>query len=292
MLCILYVNAIAFCLGIFGLVVERLMPAVSGRRWVWAGVIALTFIIPPLYRAQHNMPVTTWAPAGEYHDLINRWWLTASAVLLVWGIASVIRVAGIVYSSRRAQRRHGAPEVVDGVPVVVTDSLGPATVGFLRSRVLVPRWVLALPGAQRKYILRHEDEHRRTHDALLLGAASLLVVVMPWNVALWWQLRRLSLAVELDCDTRVVAALGNANAYGELLLKVAEAASRGPRLQPAFLGGMGTLEKRLTAMLAPAPLRFVQRLLLPALAAVLLFAVLSAPHPVASRGTHVHVSSR
>src|SRR5215207_2138716 len=125
MLCILYVNAIAFCLGIIGLVVERLMPAVSGRRWVWCAVIALTFIIPPVYRAQHNMAVSTWAPAGEYHELINRWWLVSSATLLIWGLVSVIRIAGIVYSSRRAQRRQGAPEVVDGVPVVVTDSLGP-----------------------------------------------------------------------------------------------------------------------------------------------------------------------
>ena len=33
---------------------------------------------------------------------------------------------------------------------------------------------------------------------------------------------------------------------------------------------MGTLERRLTALLAPTPLRYVQRFLLPALAAFLL----------------------
>ena len=37
---------------------------------------------------------------------------------------------------------------------------------------------------------------------------------MPWNLALWWQLRRLRLAVEMDCDNRVVAALGDPNPYG------------------------------------------------------------------------------
>jgi beta-lactamase regulating signal transducer with metallopeptidase domain len=103
---------------------------------------------------------------------------------------------------------------------------------------------------------------------------------MPWNLALWWQLRRLCLAIEMDCDNRVVAELGDATAYGELLLRIAQATSRGPRLQPAFLGGMGSLERRLTGLLAPAPLRYVQRVLLPTLALGLLLLVLSMPHPV------------
>jgi beta-lactamase regulating signal transducer with metallopeptidase domain len=122
----------------------------------------------------------------------------------------------------------------------------------------------------------------------LLFLASLPLILMPWNLAMWWQLRRLCLAVELDCDNRVVAALGDATAYGELLLKVAEAGSRGPRLQPAFLGGMGSLERRLTALLAPTPLRHLQRFLLPAVALGLLFVVLVMPHPVLGKGSHAH----
>jgi beta-lactamase regulating signal transducer with metallopeptidase domain len=145
---------------------------------------------------------------------------------------------------------------------------------------LIPRWVLALPGTQRQYVLRHEDEHRRSHDARLLFVASLPLILMPWNLAIWWQLRRLCLAVEMDCDNRVVSGLGDATAYGELLLKVAQAASRGPRLQPALLGGVGTLERRLTALLAPTPLRHIQRFLLPAAAFGLLVVVLLMPHPI------------
>jgi beta-lactamase regulating signal transducer with metallopeptidase domain len=146
--------------------------------------------------------------------------------------------------------------------------------------VLLPRWVLALPNAQRRYVVCHEEQHRRAHDARLLFLASLTLLLLPWNLALWWQLRRLRLAVEMDCDRRVVATLGDPTAYGELLLKVAEAASRGPRLQPALLGGVGMLEHRLTVMLAPAPLRHLQRWLVPALVVALLFVVLAMPHPV------------
>jgi bla regulator protein blaR1 len=120
---------------------------------------------------------------------------------------------------------------------------------------------------------------------------------MPWNVALWWNLRRLRLAVEMDCDNRVVNGLGDANAYGHMLLKVAQATSRGPRLQPALLGGVGMLERRLTVLLAPTPLRHIQKFLLPAVAIALLLLVFSMPHPVltttnTSHGTMTHTAQR
>ena len=226
-----------------------------------------------------------WARVESYDTKINQFWLILSGLLLIWGVTNAMRVSDVVGSSRGNQSDPRTLTVIDGVPIVITDAAGPATVGVLRSRVLVPRWVLGLPGPQRKYVLRHEDEHRRAHDARLLFVASLPLILMPWNLALWWELRRLCLAVEMDCDNRVVAALGNPNAYGELLLKVAQAANRGPRLQPAFLG-IGSLERRLTLLLAPTPLRQAQKFLVPALAFVLLLAVLAIPHPVLPNHQH------
>jgi beta-lactamase regulating signal transducer with metallopeptidase domain len=154
--------------------------------------------------------------------------------------------------------------------------------------VLLPSWVLALPRAQRRYVVRHEEEHRRAYDASLLCLASLTLILAPWNVALWWQLRRLHLAIEMACDNRVVAALGDAPAYGALLLKVAQAASRGPRIQPAFLGGVGMLEHRLTVLLQPTPLRHAQRFLVPAIACGLVILALTMPHPLIGSRSIAH----
>jgi hypothetical protein len=312
MLCILYVNAIALVLGIAGLLVERALPGTFSRRWVWCAVIAISMTIPPVYQANHTASVTDalehgavkpalgqalgmtslavldpdwWRRLSSYETEINRAWLTGSAIIIVWGIANAWYVSRIVRRSRRRRGDRGRPAVIDDIPVLVTDSLGPATVGFWRSRVLIPRWVLALPGEQRRYVLRHEDEHRRAQDGRLLFFMSLFVIVLPWNLALWWQLRRLYLAVEVDCDNRVVKALGDAPAYGELLFKVAQAGNNGPRLarlQPAFLGGTGMLERRLRMLLAPTFHPKVQTLMLPIAACVLLFIVLSLPHPVIS----------
>jgi bla regulator protein BlaR1 len=261
-----------------------MLPAAFPRRLVWCVIIPVSIVLPGMYRYHHQVSVVGLQQAAQISSFdagISPVWLTMTSLLILWGLANVGRVWLAVSRSRRST-------IIDGVPVVITDSLGPATVGLWRSKVLVPLWVLGLPGDQRRYVLRHEDEHRTSHDAHLLFFASLSLLLMPWNLALWWQLRRLCLAIEIDCDDRVVSALGDAPAYGELLLKVAQAASHGPRLQPAFLGGMGSLERRLTALLAPTPLRHLQRFLLPTFALGLLFVVAWMPHPIL--GSHAHAS--
>ena len=293
MLCILYVNAVGMLLGIAGVLAERALPAAFARRWVWCIIIPISVVLPGYYRGHHNWSVVDALQqptmrAATYDMTINRVWLTVSAMLLLWGLANAWRVSRVIRLSRKERGDNSGRAIVDGIPVLVTDLVGPATVGLLRSHLLVPRWVLAMPRTQRQYVLRHEEEHRRAHDAQLLFVASLTLILMPWNLAMWWQLRRLCLAVEMDCDNRVVNRLGDAPAYGALLLRVAQASSRGPRLQPALLGGMGSLEHRLTALLAPTPLRHFQRFLLPAAVVALLFVVLAMPHPVLHMGPHAH----
>lgn len=287
MLCILYTITVGTGLGIAGLLLERAMPPGWPRRWVWCITISLSMIIPPLYRSQHTSTVvatsqttgdpTWWVRIGSYDPVVMQLWGIVSVLLIIGGLVSVVRVSIMV---RRSQSDRNEATIIDGVPVAVTDSLGPASVGLWRSRVVIPRWVLGLPRAQRQYVLRHEEEHRRAHDTRVLFLSSLVLVLVPWNLPLWWQLRWLSLAVEMDCDRRVVAALGDAPMYGELLLDIAQATSRSPRLQPAFLGGIGSLERRLTELLAPAQMSRVQRYVLPAIAIALLFAVLLMPHPM------------
>jgi beta-lactamase regulating signal transducer with metallopeptidase domain len=262
---------------------------------MWCVALVISVALPGYYRNHHNwtvgqVPADTqlatgwWARLESLDSGIEMFWLISSALLIAWGIANAVRVALIIRKARKESRN---PSNVDEVPVVVTDLAGPATLGLWNTRVLVPRWVLALPRSQRRYVLRHEEEHRKAHDSRLLFVASLSLVLMPWNLALWWQLRRLSLAVEMDCDHRVVEALGDAQAYGELLLKVAEASSRTPSLQPALLGA-GMLERRLTRLVAPTPLRLAQRFIFPALAVGLLFMVLQMPHPVLEHTSIAH----
>lgn len=288
MLCFLYVIALGTCLGLAGMAVERAAPETWPRRWVWCAVIALTMMIPPVYQARHTSMVASAGDRGGWLERLSvvepvlmRAWIIGSALLFLWGIYELWRVSRIV---RQAQKDAPGRVTLDGVSVVVTDSSGPATVGMWRSNVLIPRWVTALPASMRRYVVCHEEQHRRAHDVATLFVASTALIFAPWNIALWWQLRRLSLAVELDCDRRVVKALGNAAAYGELLLKVAEASSRGPRLRPGLIGGTAMLERRLMRLVTPAYTSRVQRVVLPVVAVILLLLALLTPHPV--KATH------
>ncbi len=60
------------------------------------------------------------------------------------------------------------------------------------------------PLETRAIALAHEREHIMARDRLLSLFALVLLIVMPWNPALHWQVRRLRLAIEVDCDARVV----------------------------------------------------------------------------------------
>jgi hypothetical protein len=76
---------------------------------------------------------------------------------------------------------------------------------------------------------------------------------MPWNPSLWWQLRRLRYAIEVDCDARVLRAGRDATQYSETLIAVSQR-------QSAYIGavaGMSEstsfLEERIKLMVSKRP---------------------------------------
>jgi hypothetical protein len=132
---------------------------------------------------------------------------------------------------------------------LISDGLGPAVLGFIRQRIVLPSWALELEEGKISVILLHEDEHRRARDPALLAAGTFLAILSPWNAPLWWALRRLRLAVEGDCDQRVLDRGVGRRAYGSLLLEVASGFKTLSPLAPALTeGGRSYLERRLRMM--------------------------------------------
>src|SRR5690349_19243999 len=98
----------------------------------------------------------TWRSSN---DLIKRLWLGVSVAMLLGLVASGIH---LFLRKRRWQR-----ETVSGAPVLVTDDVGPAVVGLMRPRIVVPRWVtLALPTHQAS-VIAHEQSHLDARDPQL-----------------------------------------------------------------------------------------------------------------------------
>jgi TonB family protein len=136
--------------------------------------------------------------------------------------------------------------------VLLSDSLGPAVLGLIRPRIVLPRWLAEQESALRTYVLSHEREHIAARDQLTLFAALLIVALMPWNIALWWQLRRLRKAIEVDCDSRVLREGVNAHEYSEALLTIGRRSTRAPFASVALTEAVSDLEKRIRIMMDKA----------------------------------------
>ncbi len=139
-----------------------------------------------------------------------------------------------------------APREVCGEEVLRSDRFGPAVVGLIRSRIVLPAWSFGLGEKKLELVVLHEREHVRARDPLLLAAGLMLAALSPWNPAVWWLLARLRLAVEGDCDRRVLARGTSARRYARLLLTVAAGCRRTPEPVPALIrGGHSAIERRL-----------------------------------------------
>ena len=167
-------------------------------------------------------------------------WVVASAVLL--SIFAIVNLRLV-----RARRRWPT-ERVHGLAIRVAPATGPAVLGLLRPEIVVPRSLLERDAEEQRLILAHEREHLRARDHLLLAAACLVAIALPWHPAIWYLLGRLRLAIELDCDARVLRGGATARSYGALLIDVA-ANHGGIRIGAlALADGPSHLERRILAM--------------------------------------------
>jgi len=205
------------------------------------------------------LPVTgvaaehAWA---QRPDTARAVWTDPSLLLsLAWPTASVAMLATLGWTLRKLQRiRADAVAMeVEGSVVRVAERMGPAVVGLVRPVVVVPRWVLTTSSEERRLILLHEREHIAGGDAWLLFASTLAVALMPWNLALWWQQRRLRAAVETDCDARVLARGESRRTYGGVLIRTSGSLPGLPLLSPAWGERGSHLERRIIAMTARHP---------------------------------------
>jgi len=192
--------------------------------------------------------VIDWSGAEPYttSSRINRFvwdiWLGSSITLMLF--------LGVSTALFHRRKRGWVPGQLRGVPVLVSDNVGPAVVGLVRSHIVVPAWVMEESPEQQRYVMAHEQSHLRARDPLLVAAAVMLLLSMPWNPVLWWQLHRLRCAIEVDCDARVLRGGGDVGDYCETLIQVGENQAEYVAAITAMSESMSFLETRIRLMLA------------------------------------------
>jgi beta-lactamase regulating signal transducer with metallopeptidase domain len=60
-----------------------------------------------------------------------------------------------------------------------SDDIGPAVVGIIRPRIVVPRWLQNQDAATQGIVMAHEREHVLAQDIRVLGGALLVAVLLP-----------------------------------------------------------------------------------------------------------------
>jgi bla regulator protein BlaR1 len=232
-------------------------------RWLWLGALVATVgtstsaLYTAIGGATRLIPRrigNTWLdnPAGTYiqfYEYVGR--LDRYLSPLLWTSSAVVAAIFAIAIARLVERRREWLRMsLDGHSVLVSDTEGPAIVGLVKSAIVVPKWALAENQRVRSLIIAHELEHQRAGDHLLSAIALVLTVAQPWNPAVWWIARRLRLALEVDCDSRVLRRGSDPRAYGLLLLEAGSRAA-GCRLPiPALSRPLSSLEERLRVITA------------------------------------------
>ena len=175
---------------------------------------------------------------------------TDRAAITLWGFASLaaLMLIGTVLVAAALARRRWERRRIAGEDVYVSRRFGPALVGVVKPAIVVPRWVLRYGDVAGATVVRHEREHARAWDHLVLLYSALVVAAMPWNPVVWWMLLRLRTAVEIDCDSRVLASGIPATEYGDLLLDIGSGRPAHSFFATTLVGPQSMLERRLKAM--------------------------------------------
>jgi beta-lactamase regulating signal transducer with metallopeptidase domain len=270
-----YALVVAALVSVAALIAERIahlrrLPS----RWVWISALLLSVGLPLLFGWQGNRsreqtaaalvvlvapgapPVYAQSPiawvGGNTANPARRFTVD-SWLLATWAATSALVLATLTmgWLQLRRRLRSGIDGIVNGVEATVTRDVGPAVVGIVHPRIVVPQWLLQEDAATQAMAMAHEQEHMRAQDIRVLGGALLMAVLLPWNLPLWWQLRRLRFAMEVDCDARVLRGGQSASPYSAVLLRVAT------RLVPLHAAAAGlsesgsSLEKRIRIMHTP-----------------------------------------
>jgi hypothetical protein len=272
-----YVITVSLLLGLAALALER-----SARvrqkptRWLWGTSMIASLLLPLIISSvsvQIPQPAGVVDPATPQRIVALRQmtanglspsgWLTATAgelpaspdldrlLQVGWGAASTFLLLAILASSLQLNRHRRRWErgSMAGVPVHISDGAGPAIVGLLNPLIVAPRWLMQCPADVQELVIAHEQSHLEAHDARLVTIALGLLVSMPWNLPLWWQLRRLRVAIEIDCDARVLRRGYDLSHYGETLIAVAERQSATIAMVAAMSEPRSLLEQRIRNML-------------------------------------------
>jgi len=268
-------------LGIAALLLERILRSHHGAtRFPWLVAMFASFFLPLLASGigAHSATRQAEAPAAvALKGSVDRpyrgtFWIDLRATststddyqrrdrpfLWLWVASTVLTSAFAMVSiwQLRRQRRGWRQGTMSGAAVLIAPDMGPAVLGVFRPEIVVPEWLVSAPLDTQHHVIAHEFAHVHARDSALLALSMLPILLAPWNPLLWWHARRLRMAIEVDCDRRVLSHGIDMKRYAEVLMQFG--LRRGNLLGAiaSMSEAPSTLERRITLMAQPIVARW------------------------------------
>jgi beta-lactamase regulating signal transducer with metallopeptidase domain len=245
----------------------------TASRWIWISAIVASLLLPSMIASVSIQVPNLFKPAAlsaplalrdetslrlpamiaelgtavatsdtsTHTDVLPRVWIALSVAI---AMALAINT-GLLHRRKRQWRQSD----LLGTSVWVAPDAGPAVVGLFRPRIVVPAWLVESSNAYQHMAMAHEQSHIQARDPQMLAMALGLLLIMPWNLPLWWQLHRLRRAMEVDCDARVLRGGRDINTYCETLIEVGQSQSTHIGAVAAMSESRSFLEQRIKIML-------------------------------------------
>lgn len=184
--------------------------------------------LPPIIVAITTLPGGATASMPGVDGMDWRGW---GALLWLTGAIAVLLIA--VYAQLRYQAKLrgavGYGDISSRWPILraTEPSTGPALVGALRPRIVVPSdFDNRFDGNERAMILAHEGMHARRGDSYWNLLAMMVVGIFWFHPLAWWALSAFRRDQELACDAGVLRSQkGKRRCYANAMLKTQSAVS-------------------------------------------------------------------
>jgi bla regulator protein BlaR1 len=268
-------------LGIAALLLERILRSHHGAtRFAWVAAMLASLFLPLLasWLGAHSTMRQAEAPVAVASngsvDLPHRGtsWIDLRAasngadndrrldrtILWLWvagtGLTSAFVMAGM-WQLRR-QRLVWRQGTVCGAAVLISPDVGPAVLGVFRPQIVVPEWLVSAPLDTQRHVIAHECAHVQARDSALLALSMVPILLAPWNPLLWWHACRLRMAIEVDCDRRLLSHGLDMKRYAEVLMQFGLRRVRLLGAMASMSESPSTLERRITLMTQPMVARW------------------------------------
>lgn len=129
-------------------------------------------------------------------QILTAVWLTGTAVMLVYGAVSYIRIYRKMATATRNEGNVYCSEHVRS----------PFTLGLIKPKIYIP---YGLDGATREKIIAHENCHINRFDHIIKPIAFLILAVHWFNPLCWIAFDRMSLDMEMSCDEKLLRTQGD-----------------------------------------------------------------------------------